>query len=98
MFKVNNVIDYGLIFGTSAETSGGLLMSMSRQDAEAFCKEIEEIESYPAFIIGDVLVCLCDITLSMRRIVVMQITILTTTLTSSKTQRSLKYKSTQIRT
>ena len=40
--------------GFSAETSGGLLVAMSEQDAIAFIKEIEEIDKCPAWIIGKV--------------------------------------------
>jgi selenide, water dikinase len=40
--------------GYSAETSGGLFICMSKENAEKFCKEIEELDSYPAWIIGRV--------------------------------------------
>uniref|UniRef100_A0A914UU41 Selenide, water dikinase n=1 Tax=Plectus sambesii TaxID=2011161 RepID=A0A914UU41_9BILA len=43
---------FGLLQGYSAETSGGLLIAMSRQNAIAFCEEIERIEGQPAWIIG----------------------------------------------
>ncbi|KAN0031325.1 hypothetical protein ACTA71_010414 [Dictyostelium dimigraforme] len=46
---------FNLLKGTSAETSGGLLICMSRENAESFCKEIYEIEKQPAWIIGDVI-------------------------------------------
>lgn len=45
---------FKLMQGYSAETSGGLLMCLPRERAEAFCKEIEQLEGYPAWIIGDV--------------------------------------------
>ncbi|EGC29762.1 hypothetical protein DICPUDRAFT_84250 [Dictyostelium purpureum] len=46
---------FKLLQGTSAETSGGLLICLPRDKAEAFCKEIEEIDKQPAWIIGDVI-------------------------------------------
>lgn len=45
---------FKLMQGYSAETSGGLLICMSRENAEAYCAEIEQLEGYPAWIIGDV--------------------------------------------
>jgi selenide,water dikinase len=33
---------------------GGLLISLPKDQAAAFCKEIEEIDKCPAWIIGDV--------------------------------------------
>jgi len=45
---------FQLIQGYSAETSGGLLVAMSKENAEKFCKEIEEIDGEPAWIVGDV--------------------------------------------
>lgn len=38
--------------GVSPETSGGLLMTMPREQAVAFCKEIEKVDGFPAWIIG----------------------------------------------
>lgn len=43
---------FGLLQGYSAETSGGLLIAMSRENATAFCEEIERIEGQSAWIIG----------------------------------------------
>ena len=43
---------FGLIQGTSAETSGGLLVALPREQAAAFCKEIFNQEGYQAWIIG----------------------------------------------
>lgn len=40
--------------GISPETSGGLLISLAKEDALLFCREIEEIEQHPAWIIGNV--------------------------------------------
>ncbi|XP_064477510.1 inactive selenide, water dikinase-like protein [Ornithodoros turicata] len=45
---------FKLMQGYSAETSGGLMMAMPRKNAEAYCAEIEKLEGYPAWIIGDV--------------------------------------------
>lgn len=44
-----------LMDGFSAETSGGLLIAMSEENASAFIKEIEEIDKCPAWIIGRVI-------------------------------------------
>jgi len=43
---------FGLLQGTAAETSGGLLIALGREQATAFCQEIERVEGYPAWIIG----------------------------------------------
>ncbi|ESO06545.1 hypothetical protein HELRODRAFT_184938 [Helobdella robusta] len=43
---------FGLLQGHSAETSGGLLISLPREQAAAFCKDIEKQEGYQAWIIG----------------------------------------------
>ena len=40
--------------GYSAETSGGLLMSISAEGAKAFADEILAIEGEPAWVIGTV--------------------------------------------
>lgn len=45
---------FQLLQGYSAETSGGLLLSIPSSTAEAYCKEIEELEGCPAWIIGTV--------------------------------------------
>lgn len=55
MATVNSVADFGLLRGTSAETSGGLLIAISKRDAEAFCATILEEEGCSAWIIGDVM-------------------------------------------
>lgn len=41
--------------GRAAETSGGLLIAMSENDAKGFIKEIEEIDHCPAWIVGRVI-------------------------------------------
>lgn len=43
---------FGLIQGHSAETSGGLLIALPREQAAAFCKDIEKQEGYQSWIIG----------------------------------------------
>jgi len=45
---------WSLMQGMSAETSGGILVCLPADKAEAFCKEVEEIDKYPAWIIGRV--------------------------------------------
>ena len=40
--------------GYSAETSGGLLMSISAEGAKAFADEILALEGQPAWVIGTV--------------------------------------------
>jgi len=45
---------WNLMDGLSAETSGGLFVCLSKESAESFCKEIEEIDGCPAWIIGNV--------------------------------------------
>lgn len=47
-------LDFKLRAGYSAETSGGLLVCLPPDVAVQFCKEIEEIDGFPAWIIGDV--------------------------------------------
>jgi len=50
----DNIHDFKLMRGLAAETSGGLLICLPRESALSFCKEIEELEGCPAWIIGDV--------------------------------------------
>jgi len=45
---------FSLLAGHSAETSGGLLVTLPADKAEDFCKELEEIDGFPAWIIGNV--------------------------------------------
>ena len=45
---------FQLLQGFSAETSGGLLMAISREGAEKYIKEIKELEDCEAWIIGSV--------------------------------------------
>lgn len=43
---------FSLLQGTCPETSGGLLVVLPREQAAAYCKEIEKQEGYPAWIVG----------------------------------------------
>lgn len=45
---------FSLLKGFSAETSGGLFICLPPERAEKFCKEIEEMDGAPAWIIGRV--------------------------------------------
>lgn len=55
MTKVNNEFqNYKLLKGLAAETSGGLLIAMSKEIADEFIKSLEEIDGRPAWIIGEV--------------------------------------------
>lgn len=45
---------FKLMQGYSAETSGGLLVCLPKENAVKFCEELERLEGYPAWIIGDV--------------------------------------------
>jgi len=49
---VGNV--FQLLQGYSAETSGGLLMAIDKEAAEAFIRDIKELEDCDAWVIGDV--------------------------------------------
>jgi len=46
---------FDLMDGVSSETSGGLFICLPADKAEEFCREIEEIDKFPAWIIGKVL-------------------------------------------
>jgi len=48
----NNVMDFRLLKGYSAETSGGLLICIP--DASNFCKELNELDGCPGWVIGRV--------------------------------------------
>ncbi|TKR63451.1 hypothetical protein L596_027283 [Steinernema carpocapsae] len=45
---------FNLFGGTSAETSGGLLVALPEDKARQFCKDLEDIDGHPAWIIGRV--------------------------------------------
>jgi selenide,water dikinase len=47
-------VKFGLVQGSSAETSGGLLVILPKEQAEAFCADIKEQDGQPAWIIGSV--------------------------------------------
>jgi len=49
----DHVLDFGLRRGTSAETSGGLLVSITQEDAEAYIAKLAEVDNQ-AWIIGRV--------------------------------------------
>jgi len=51
----DKVAMFKLIEGFSAETSGGLFICIPSDKAELFCKELEEIDEFPAWIIGRVI-------------------------------------------
>jgi len=56
MVAVDNKVNmFSLLKGFSAETSGGLFVCLPAEKAEAFCKELEEIDKCPAWIIGRVI-------------------------------------------
>lgn len=48
------VFDFRLRQGYSAETSGGLLICMSKDDAVSYMKELQELDGEPSWIIGRV--------------------------------------------
>eukprot|EP00744_Colponema_vietnamica_P004978 GILI01007354.1.p1 GENE.GILI01007354.1~~GILI01007354.1.p1 ORF type:complete len:251 (-),score=76.57 GILI01007354.1:445-1197(-) len=50
----DNVLNFRLTLGYSAETSGAILVCLPPDAAEAFVREIQEIDGQPAWIIGDV--------------------------------------------
>ena len=53
--KINDeIFNFRLKVGYSAETSGGLMISMPEENAKAYIKDLEEAEGYPAWIIGRV--------------------------------------------
>jgi len=45
---------FKLVEGFSAETSGGLFICMPRSGAQAFIQELNDLDGWPAWIIGDV--------------------------------------------
>jgi selenide,water dikinase len=55
MKEVNSIVDFKLLKGFSSETSGGLLICLSEEDAHKYCEEIQRLEGYPAWIIGRVI-------------------------------------------
>jgi len=56
MVKVLEAVQFPLLQGRSAETSGGLLICLKDEaTARAYCEEIERLEGYPAWIVGEVI-------------------------------------------
>ncbi|PVV01946.1 hypothetical protein BB560_003617 [Smittium megazygosporum] len=54
-FEIDTLFDYGLVRGTSAETSGGLLIAMTHNDAINFIEELSKSnDPEQAFIVGTV--------------------------------------------
>ena len=51
----SGVLDFRLLKGYSAETSGGLMICMPEENAAAYCKELEELDGEPSWIIGKVI-------------------------------------------
>jgi len=60
MKEVDKVNSFKLMQGFSAETSGGLFVCLPADKAEEYCKELETIDKYPAWIIGKVIESLED--------------------------------------
>jgi len=55
MREVDEKVSFSLMKGLSSETSGGLFVCLPAEKAEAFCKELEDIDHSPAWIIGRVI-------------------------------------------
>jgi len=47
-------INFKLLDGFSAETSGGLFICLPREHADSFCKDLLELDGQPSWIIGNV--------------------------------------------
>ncbi|EGZ27233.1 hypothetical protein PHYSODRAFT_321069 [Phytophthora sojae] len=56
MVKVNETIgnSFKLLDGFAAETSGGLLLCLPAENADAFIKELRELDGMPAWVVGRV--------------------------------------------
>ena len=50
-----NGLNFKLVDGYSAETSGGLLVSLAPDDAHKFCDDILRTEGYTAWVVGKVI-------------------------------------------
>ena len=50
----SGVMDFRLLKGYSAETSGGLMICMPEENALAYCRELEALDGDPSWIIGRV--------------------------------------------
>jgi selenide,water dikinase len=55
MREVNAISSFKLMEGKSAETSGGLLLTISKENAQAFIDEIQKLDKEAAWIVGDVI-------------------------------------------
>uniref|UniRef100_A0A7I5EAJ1 Selenide, water dikinase n=1 Tax=Haemonchus contortus TaxID=6289 RepID=A0A7I5EAJ1_HAECO len=52
--KMPNRNGFNLFGGTSAETSGGLLVALSPENAEPFIRDMESFDGFPAWVVGHV--------------------------------------------
>lgn len=52
--KTNKILDFKLIDGYSAETSGGLLVMVPKENANAFIADIERLDGWPAHKVGEI--------------------------------------------
>ncbi|PIO66014.1 hypothetical protein TELCIR_12286, partial [Teladorsagia circumcincta] len=52
--KMPNRNGFNLFGGTSAETSGGLLVAVSPENAEPFIRDMESVDGFPAWVVGHV--------------------------------------------
>ena len=52
---MNAKVNYKLMDGLSAETSGGLLVCLPADKAQAFCDDILKEDGFPAWIVGRVI-------------------------------------------
>jgi len=55
MVEVNRKVNFKLTDGYSAETSGGLMVCLSKENAKLFMKDLEELDGTESWIIGDVI-------------------------------------------
>jgi len=55
MAAVNKVVNFRLMLGYSAETSGGLFVCLPKDKAEAFIAEMKETDNSTCWIVGDVI-------------------------------------------
>ena len=51
----NEVFNFRLMVGYSAETSGGLMISMPADKAEGYIKELKELDGCDSWVIGNVI-------------------------------------------
>ena len=51
----DEVFDFRLLVGYSAETSGGLMICLPEENANAYMKDLEECDGCPSWIIGKVI-------------------------------------------